>query len=363
MGRVVDEIKRRQHKGFTIVELLIVISVIGVLAAITIVGYGAIVNNASDTALKDDLSKLGDVLKLATLDQQTVPSGGATSASTGDSTVLTGIQFKPAVGVYDQNVANVYYCSGLLNGVLEFTAVARSKSGNAFSYSSKGGIANFSGYTWTTANNGIAVCGLAGYAAPFTWSYGYNPAVNYGWFAWAYSGEIITNIVLNPKGLGSTTGWFSPIVSSVSTTTNVTWNGKTDWYRYTWDGTGASTVRLNVNQSDLVGGQTYTASMLVGNSGASTVAWTNDFCDQNVTNFTLAAGQQTRVYFSASRSTYDSIYRFLDFNLSTSGATSLLVSDVMITAGTNQYQYGDGNTNIWVWNGGAYASTSKGPGK
>ena len=43
---------KKNAYGFTIVELLIVIVVVGVLAAISIVAYSGVSNNANDTAVK-----------------------------------------------------------------------------------------------------------------------------------------------------------------------------------------------------------------------------------------------------------------------------------------------------------------------
>jgi general secretion pathway protein G len=45
----------RHQKGFTIVELLIVIVIIGVLAAITVVAYNGIQNRANNSARYGDL--------------------------------------------------------------------------------------------------------------------------------------------------------------------------------------------------------------------------------------------------------------------------------------------------------------------
>jgi general secretion pathway protein G len=47
--------KQKQQSGFTIVELLIVIVVIGILAAITIVAYNGVQNRAKTAALTSDL--------------------------------------------------------------------------------------------------------------------------------------------------------------------------------------------------------------------------------------------------------------------------------------------------------------------
>lgn len=47
-----------KQKGFTIVELLIVIVVIGILAAITIVAYNGIQTRARDTKIKNDVALL-----------------------------------------------------------------------------------------------------------------------------------------------------------------------------------------------------------------------------------------------------------------------------------------------------------------
>src|SRR6478609_8009955 len=91
----------KTSRGFTIVELLIVLVVIGILAAILFIGYGAVHNSAQDTAFKAELTKLGDELKLTTLDNNDVPNGGATSSLGGDSTTLSGVKLAPNRDLYD----------------------------------------------------------------------------------------------------------------------------------------------------------------------------------------------------------------------------------------------------------------------
>lgn len=61
-------------RGFTIVELLIVIVVIGILAAITIVAFRGVSDRATATALQSDLSNAAKVLKLYQTDYGVYPS-------------------------------------------------------------------------------------------------------------------------------------------------------------------------------------------------------------------------------------------------------------------------------------------------
>lgn len=54
--------------GFTIVELLVVIVVIAILAAITIVSYNGITTKAQDSRRKSELSSIANAFRLAALD-------------------------------------------------------------------------------------------------------------------------------------------------------------------------------------------------------------------------------------------------------------------------------------------------------
>lgn len=53
----------KKQTGFTIVELLIVIVVIGILAAITIVAYNGIQNRARDTQRRSDIAQIKKALQ------------------------------------------------------------------------------------------------------------------------------------------------------------------------------------------------------------------------------------------------------------------------------------------------------------
>lgn len=59
---------RKRSEGFTIVELLIVIVVIAILAAITIVSYNGIQKRAAESAVKSDLRNAATALEVAAID-------------------------------------------------------------------------------------------------------------------------------------------------------------------------------------------------------------------------------------------------------------------------------------------------------
>jgi general secretion pathway protein G len=72
----------KTHYGFTIVELLIVIVVIAILAAISIVAYNGVQRQANETALKSDLSNAAKQLGIVNAQDEAYPvNGDALTAS------------------------------------------------------------------------------------------------------------------------------------------------------------------------------------------------------------------------------------------------------------------------------------------
>lgn len=59
-----SRLARKQRAGFTIVELLIVVVVIAILAAVTVVAYNGISNRAVESALKSDLTTVAKQLQI-----------------------------------------------------------------------------------------------------------------------------------------------------------------------------------------------------------------------------------------------------------------------------------------------------------
>lgn len=78
--------KNKHQTGFTIVELLIVIVVIGILAAITIVAFNGVQARANDTRMKSIASQLEKAMILWNTDSNVPPKGGWSSTVAFDGT-------------------------------------------------------------------------------------------------------------------------------------------------------------------------------------------------------------------------------------------------------------------------------------
>ena len=163
----------RKHPGFTIVELLIVVVVIGILAAIVIVAYNGITNSANNSAVKSDFATLAKKMELY-----------KTSSSSGqypmDATQLNDANFKVSQGSYaivngsGNPRNNLYYCHS--NDGLHYAFGAESKGG-LFYYVVDGQVEE------TTSNiSGDSTCSQAG-GPSGTWERGYDSASE-TWRTW-----------------------------------------------------------------------------------------------------------------------------------------------------------------------------------
>lgn len=111
--------KTKQERGFTIVELLIVIVVIGILAAITIVAYNGITNRANKTSAESAAANTLKKAEAHNAELSTFPATPAALTGAASSTTynLTGVTFNVGVGAsttqpLSANVLQFYSCSG-----------------------------------------------------------------------------------------------------------------------------------------------------------------------------------------------------------------------------------------------------------
>lgn len=119
--------KNKQY-GFTIVELLIVVVVIAILAAITIVAYNGIQNRANNSSVQSEVSSAGKKLDLFFVDNDRYPQTASELTSViGASTTN---------GAYANHANALHYCYNPVNKTFAFGGV--SKGGRGYLYKSGG---------------------------------------------------------------------------------------------------------------------------------------------------------------------------------------------------------------------------------
>lgn len=125
---------RSKQAGFTIVELLIVIVIIGILAAITIVSFNGVQGKANDVAVQSDLKNIAKQFEMYKLDNGVYPAGTAQ---------LTTLGLRASKNSYGNGFVsdtyNMLYCRVAADGPNKFAMMASSKSGTVYIYKSETG--------------------------------------------------------------------------------------------------------------------------------------------------------------------------------------------------------------------------------
>lgn len=160
------------RSGFTIVELLIVIVVIGILAAIVIVAYQGVQGRANDVSVQSDLGSMAETLQISAANSSQYPY---------DEAGLSVVGLKLAKGAYGANLVsggmqyNVLYCSTVAGySPSNFAMEASSKSGKLYSITGTGTVKAVAG-SWDPGGWGTICPALlnvsAGNSAAGIWLY------------------------------------------------------------------------------------------------------------------------------------------------------------------------------------------------
>ncbi len=118
---------KQKQAGFTIVELLIVVVVIAILAAITIVSYNGIQNRAAESAVQSDLRNAMSKFQAYKAINGTFP---ANSDSTTDG--LGAADIRASKTLYASGTGNFLYCGNDASSRDAVGIIAVAKNGKTF---------------------------------------------------------------------------------------------------------------------------------------------------------------------------------------------------------------------------------------
>jgi prepilin-type N-terminal cleavage/methylation domain-containing protein len=313
---------RLKDRGFTIVELLIVIVVIAILAAIVIIAYTGIQNKAHAAAAQ---AASNTIAKLLTNNYTTN-------------------------GTYPNDLSTIY------NGNPMPTT-----DGSSYAYHPGAGNASFC-VTVTNGNSSYKVTDTA--TQPTA---GGCPGDGQGGVA------PITNLATNPSFETDTSGWASYLyVGAISRVTTTPYSG-TGRLSAPCNNTG-TTPRVTTILSNLTAGSTFFVSARVRLDGqAPSYGLLQIKARSAGTEVSIPVSYQPTwapdangwMYLSATV-TVPAGSDGLGINpgvvTSATCSTGILgVDTVMITAGSTTQNYADGSSPNWIWNGATNVSTSTGP--
>lgn len=323
----------RHHAGFTIVELLIVIVVIGILAAITIVAYAGIQNRAKASSAQSAASQaLKKVAAWSVQNSDTYPASLA-DAGISDSGGTT-YQYRvdnaasPRTFCVTATTQNVSYWAS--------NAITTPSAGACAGHGENGGpvITNLHPNPRVSVNaNGWNVSGTVGSTGVQT----LEPAGGPTGVDTFYRRTISSSPNASPMAFITTGSGVSGIPVPPSTTFRIS-----AYFRCSFAlSTG---FRIDVNEYDSSG-----ATIGATSSGPTTPTIINQWQQLSRTFTTSATASYMRVMLAFSGpqgappgSTFD-------------------VTGMMVTAGSTSYTYADGDTPGWAWDGATGNSSSTGP--
>jgi prepilin-type N-terminal cleavage/methylation domain-containing protein len=323
-----------KQPGFTIVELLIVIVVIGILAGITIIAYNGIQSRAHASQAQADSESVTKLLAISNVNNGSFPTDLSTVNNGNPMSVADGTSY-----TYHPGSGNTSYCVTVTNTTSSYMVTNTAT---------------------TPVAGGCPGDGVGGVAA-------------------------VTNLVTNPSLETGTTGWATQWFGSgggsgTSGITNFAALYGSQGFRKTWTvaGGGQDTGYQYNQPVPITAGTTYTFSVYMRCSVATDhKLWVNWYDTSNTfistSNFngvnptSIAANVWQRVSFSNVAPANAVTVRIVWGPYPNSGSPSSSVGEtldadgLMVTQGSTLYNYADGSSPNWIWNGTPNAATSTGP--
>ncbi len=141
--------KKRSNKGFTLIELMIVVAIIGILAAIAIPKFADLISKSKEGATKGGLSAIRSSLQVYYGDNEGIFPLDALAVLTDDGKYINEIPEAklPGTGVGDSNLVTAY--SSMTEGGAAYVPAIASTVGG-WAYANDDGVSN----TW--GNFGVA---------------------------------------------------------------------------------------------------------------------------------------------------------------------------------------------------------------
>ncbi len=325
-----DTSSRRASHAFTIVELLIVIVVIAILAAITIVAYNGIQDRARASAASAALSGAVKKIKVAQV--------------TADSTVaLTCAEFSNAVG------ATTTTCTPVVGSTsYEYTQDHNGTGTYCITATVGNKSYKVTGTNNTPTNTACAGHGSGGVAA-------------------------VTNYFRDPDAAGSTLNFLfsgSPATHTRSIASDRSHNGATSLKTVaTGSGQLGTAALLATNSLLLTAGQQMSWSFWIYSTKAGNIIPYSDarrasdsaYAGCSSTAVSVPANAWTKVTGTCSFPSDTYPTQTGGYNLPVVSGDTIWTDEFMLSVSASPLNYADGNSSNWVWNGSANNATSTGP--
>lgn len=306
----------KPKSGFTIVELLIVIVVIGILAAITIVAFNGMQNRARASSASSGLSQAAKKIAVWQIDNPGVVPGSLATAGISNTNDVT----------YQYTGSGVTYCITATNGNVSYkiTESTQPTAGGCAGHGA-GGVAAITNLAVNPSAevNAIGWGVYTGFAAP-------TRVTTTPWSGVGRISAVGNNTAVTPRlvfSVPATSGDVFSASARVRSDGQVPQNGYLGFK--TRMGTGEVGTLTGIAPSWAPDG----AGWMLLSASATVPAGCG--CD----NVVVTPGLQTAVNYTG----------------------TLGVDGLIVVSGSTIPNYADGNTANWVWNGTPHNSTSTGP--